>query len=353
MNEHRIRTMLEGGGGWPGQLARAVLWLPGKLYGGLMELRRAAYLTRTLASSHPGIPVISVGNVTAGGTGKTPFVAMLSQELHALGYRSAILLRGYRRSESGESDEEMLYRRLCPEALIEAGANRLRSAERAIREGAGVILLDDGFQHLRIRRDLDLVLIDALSPWGGGNTIPGGLLREPLSALARVGGVIVTRADQVDQKVVDELKARLKILAPHAVVFTARHRPTRLRRLDGTDIPFDNLNNRNVLALCGIARPEAFAKTLSSLGANVIDVVAGPDHADFTQEFIAAVLTRSDKEAAIVVTTEKDGVKSIFSRLTDNNVDINNVWVLGVDQEVDDRAALLDLIGGALKTGSC
>ncbi len=343
MDEHAIRRILEGGGGWAGSLVRAALWLPGRLYGGLMRLRRAAYSGGVLESFQPPLPAISVGNLAAGGSGKTPFVAMLAGELLALGQKPAILLRGYRQSRDGRSDEAELYRKLRPGALVETGANRRESATRAAAAGATVLLLDDGFQHLKMRRDLDIVLVDATSPWGGGNCLPGGLLREPRIALKKADIVIVTRSDQQDAPFIEGLRAEIASLVPSAPVFTARHRPARLERLDGREVPLDELRGRDVVALSGIARPEAFAKTLASLGATVVESVAGRDHDHFAADIIGRAADHAAKRNALVVTTEKDQTKQIFAESADKK-GWGSLLVLGVDFEVDDREALLDLV---------
>ncbi len=343
MDEHSLRRLLEGGGGWPGALLRAALWLPGRAYGGLMRLRRAAYAAGLLKSCRPPVPVVSVGNLTAGGSGKTPFTAMLARDLAARGQKPAILLRGYRQSGDGQSDEAGLYRRLCPEALVEVGADRRASAERAVRAGATVLLLDDGFQHLKLRRDLDIVLVDATSPWGGGNCLPGGLLREPRRALAAAGAVILTRSDQQEATAIENLRAEIAALAPAAPVFLARHRPARLERLDGTGLPLDWLRDRKVLAVSGIARPEAFAATLAGLGARVVGELAGRDHAHFDSGFPKLAAARAAELGAVPVTTEKDRAKQIFSELADN-MNMGAFLVLGVDMAVDGAEALTDLI---------
>lgn len=346
MDEHDARRMLEGEGGAAGALARAGLWLPGKAYGAAMRLRRAAYERGLLGSVHPGVPVISVGNLTAGGSGKTPFVVMLAEMIAELGKKPGILLRGYRRSAAGLSDEEALYAAHCPWAAVESGSDRRASAARAVAAGAEALLMDDGFQHLRLRRDLDVVLVDATSPWGGGNTIPGGLLREPRAALSRAGVVAATRSDQVVPETLAGLLAEIRCLAPSALVLTARHSPAVLLRLDGSTLPLDTLRERRVVALCGIARPEAFAITLADLGAEVVRVVAGRDHSHFDRRFVEQALSQARNDGATVVTTEKDRTKQIFAEFADNMYgrEGDEILTLGIRQTVDDKAALQAIV---------
>lgn len=349
MDEHAVRRILEGGGGLAGKLIRGGLWFPGAVYGGLMQLRRAAYLTGLLDSSRATLPVISVGNLTAGGSGKTPFVVMLARMLSARGIRPGILLRGYRRSGEGQSDEEALYRLACPDAVVVANPDRVEGAALAAGAGAEALLLDDGFQHLRLKRDLDIVLVDASSPWGGGMPFPAGLLREPRSALAKANLVVVTRSDQRPSEFIGRLRDEIRALAPAAPILAARHRPSGARRLDGTAPPPEALAGKKVVALSGIARPEAFHLTLAGLGAEVVATFAQNDHRHFDLPYLRDVLAEARKADAIVVTTEKDGVKTIFSQLSDNiGVDNSNVWILEVRQEVDDPETLDRLLAGVL-----
>ena len=342
MNEHAMRRMLEGGGGWPGAMLRAGLWIPGKAYGGLMRLRRSAYRRGLLSSVHPGVPVISVGNLTAGGSGKTPFTVLLAEVLSGLGVRPGILLRGYRSSTEGLSDEAALYACLCPDALVETGSDRRASARRAVAAGAQALIMDDGMQHLRLRRDLDIVLVDATSPWGGGNTLPGGLLREPKSAMRHAGVVVVTRANQAPAETVAAIIREIRARARAALVLTACHRPARLYRLDNTEIPLSALRGRKAVALSGIARPEAFEKTLGELGADVVASFAGSDHEHYDKEFVGQAIAAAEKHGAVVVTTEKDRAKQIFSDYADNNnvKEIPDIWTLGIRQAVDGEEKL-------------
>ena len=351
MNEHALRRLLEGGGGRAGRLIRVGLHLPGLVYGCLMAMRRGAYRRGWLPSRRLPAPVVSVGNVAAGGTGKTPFVLMLAREFSARGRRPGILLRGWRRDATGGSYEAELYRRLCPKAVVAAGANRLAAARLALEGGADMLLLDDGFQHRRIRRDMDVVLIDATSPWGGGNCLPGGLLREFPSALADgVQAVVITRSDQCEAASIKELRETIARLAPKAAVFAARHRPGRLHRLNGEDVGLAALRNLPVAAFSGIARPEAFHKTLESLGARVVLSFAGSDHADFDPEMIADALAGAGRLGARLVITEKDAAKTVFVRLAADRVG-GDIWTLGVDMELDRPGELLELVEKALEKG--
>ncbi len=350
MDEQSIRRLLEGGGGWPGRLARAGLWIPGKLYGGVMEFRRMLYRADLCQHHRLPAPTVSVGNLTAGGSGKTPFVIMLSNFLSEQGFRPGILLRGYRDAPGQGSDEALLYRNACPGAVVETGADRVASAARAAQAGANVFLLDDGFQHLRVRRDLDIVLVDATSPWGGGNTIPGGLLREPKSALDQAGVVVITRSDQRAAEFVNKLSTEIEALIyTGPPVFTARHDPTALRTLAGEELSLSRLSGKKVITLAGIARPEAFVATLRGIGAEVVAEYSGKDHDAFSPEFLRQALDRATALDAVVVTTEKDGETRVYQDMATKTADYIIIWTLAVAMRVNDAKALQDRVLGVLR----
>ncbi|MDR1611694.1 MAG: tetraacyldisaccharide 4'-kinase [Planctomycetota bacterium] len=347
MDEQALRRTLEGGGGFPGRLLRAMLWAPGMLYAGVMEARRGFYDAGLIASVRSPLPTVSVGNIVMGGTGKTPFVLMLAREFAWRGIRPGILLRGYRKDGEGESDEAAMYRRECPEAVVVADADRVAGAGEAARAGAGVLLLDDGFQHRRLSRDMDVVLVDAMCPWGSGWTIPAGTLREPKSALRDAGAVIVTRSDQASEKEAAALRGEVRRLAPCVPVFFARHRASRLRRLDGEAVPLAAIRGQPVFALSGIARPEAFWKTLDQVGAKVIGKLGLRDHDEFAPEQIRSALAAAKHAGGVTVVTEKDASRRVFRDFRDGET----LWVLGIEQELSGKEDFLSLLRARLGVG--
>lgn len=354
MDEHAIRRILEGNGGPAGNLLRALLYIPGKAYGIAMQTRRQAYLRNLFKSHKSTVPVIAIGNLTAGGSGKTPMTLLIARELKRMGKTPAILLRGYRQTEASGSDEANLYQTLAPEILVKVNADRRQGARQAVASGADVLLMDDGFQHLKLRRDLDIVLIDATCPWGGGNTLPGGLLREPKSTLRHAGLVIITRSNQIPHDDLHRLLREIRPIAhPVTPVLTATHQPTRLYSLENTDIALGELKDRKVVLLCGIARPEAFEATVRELGAVIVALRAGGDHHNFDRQFVLAAIDEAESRDAVLVTTEKDRAKGIFKDLAEESADNINggmskvkerVWVLGVEQRVDGETVLFDRI---------
>jgi tetraacyldisaccharide 4'-kinase len=302
-----------------------LLRLPSALFAGVARLRAAGYRRGWLASTRVPVPVVSVGNLSAGGTGKTPCVAYLARELERRELRVGILSRGYgARVASGhetsghasgrENDEARWLRSILPAVELVQDPDRVRGAEILIERGVEAILLDDGFQHRRLARDLDLVLVDSSRPWGlpppraGGPPLaaclPRGFLREPPSALARADALVLTRADQVAPKVLDELRRELEVLAPGCPQLVGVHRAARLRGPAGPE-DLAALAGREVELVSGIGNPEAFERTLAELGARVIAHRVFPDH----HAYVARDLEGLGAHGRWVVTTEKDAVK--------------------------------------------
>lgn len=273
-------------------------------------LRNYYYETSGVAAG-VGVPVISVGNITTGGTGKTPFVAALFQKLVEMGRRPVILLRGYK-AAAGESADETVELAVAIDCdRIVQNPDRIAGAEEArIKFEADTLLLDDGFQHRRIARDLDIVLVDATRPFGYGHLLPRGLLREPPVSLARADVIGVTRCDQAPPAVMAHLHEKLSRLAPGTPVVEARHRPTALVGLDGSVRPLPGPVPERVVCAAGIGNPESFAATVAALGSQVVATRWWPDHYRYTSRDLAALgelARRHDAEA--LITTCKDIVK--------------------------------------------
>lgn len=256
------------------------------------------------------VPVISVGNLTVGGTGKTPLVIELVRRLGAMGKSPAVVARGYG-SEVGEAgDEERLIRRHCPGAAYVADADRIAGAARAVADfGADVIVLDDGFQHRRLGRSLDIVLIDATCPFGYEHLLPRGLLREPMASLRRAGLVVITRCDQTSSVHLRQIEHKLSRLAGDAPVIKCRHIPIGLEEVQGKDVPTPVAGQRAVL-FAAIGNPTSFVHTCTSLGVEVVGHRWWPDHHRYTPHDVNT-LTKVGRFPPhdILLTTEKDAVK--------------------------------------------
>ncbi len=302
-----------------------VLLLPlAPLYAAAVRLRTAAYRRGVLKSARADVPVISVGNLTFGGTGKTPMVAALVRDLVARGRRPAVLTRGYGRRGRGAltllgpdtgvsaeiaGDEPLVLSAALPGVPVVVDSDRARGAARAAAGGSDVVVLDDGFQHLALQRDLDIVLVDAGDPWGGGHLPPRGRLREPLDAIRRASAVVVTKLPADGwQALLAEITERVEKLAPGLPVLGARLAPSGLTSPDGATEP-GALRGRRVLAFAGLARPEGFLDTLEELGAELAGFLPFTDHHRYTRVEVARLIEEACRLDALPVTTAKDAVK--------------------------------------------
>ena len=285
---------------WSGPLLAAGFGLGSKCHRALTKARFAP------------LPTICVGNLSAGGTGKTPAVKYFARILCSLGRRPAVLMRGYKEQASDEAREiTAAISDLKVPVLI--GADRLASAQTALNSGCDAVLLDDGFQHWRMARDLDIVLIDALDPFGGGRLLPFGRLRESPAALSRASVVIVTRSDACSENDLASLRSRLKALAPDALQLRAIHKPLRLKTCGSDETqPLEKLQRLRVLAACGIGNPAGFQRTLSVLGCELAGFAVFPDHHNYTTDDLTRLSAQAkDLRANAIVVTEKDAVKII------------------------------------------
>jgi tetraacyldisaccharide 4'-kinase len=293
------------------------------LYRGAVAARLAAYRRGLLERARLEAPVVSVGNLTFGGTGKTPTVVALVRDLARRGRRPAVLTRGWGRTDTrpvvvvgpdprlaveAAGDEPLELAARLPGVPVVVDADRLRGGIEAIARGADLLVLDDGFQHLRLERDLDLVLIDAGDPWGGGRLPPLGRLREPPSGLRRADAVLVTKLGPDPATALEALRLEVERIAPGMPVLGARLAATMVRRPDGSAGP-ETLAGARVVALAGIGRPEAFAELLTECGAEVVETRWFADHHRFSGAEVAAVEARAAELGAVVATTAKDAVK--------------------------------------------
>ncbi len=299
-------------------LARGGLSIASLFYGAAVRARNRAFDVGAIHAHRAPVPVVSVGNLTAGGTGKTPVVAAIVEWFTSHGVRPAILSRGYRPHAGAANDEKLVLDQLCPDVPHLQGADRVESARIACdNHGAQVLVLDDGFQHRRLARDLDLVLIDATDPWGAGHLLPRGLLREPQTSLRRADAVILTRADQCSSNEKAQLVGEIRAWGRDEVPIEGVFRPTSLVNADGAHAAIDSLGL--VVAFCGIGNPDGFRRTL--IGAGVQRVAAFrtfPDHHHYSETDLAelAIWVR-EQRASAVVTTQKDLVKIPRCRIGD------------------------------------
>jgi len=273
--------------------------------------RNARYDCGRATSHRVEVPVICVGNITLGGTGKTPVVAWLANWLQERKVRVVLVSRGYKSSGTGRNDEALELARKLPGAAHVQNPDRVAAAREAIdRHGAELIVLDDGFQHRRLARELDIVLLDALDPFGFGHVFPRGTLREPLAGLARAHILGLTRADQISASERAELRRRLTSFAPDAAWCELVHRPTMLVSPSGVSRPVASLRGQAVVGFCGIGNPAGFERTLSDCGMRLLGLRCFPDHYRYRPEDLQQLALWSHRQgAAAVVCTEKDLVK--------------------------------------------
>jgi tetraacyldisaccharide 4'-kinase len=309
------------------RLALAPLALGEALFRAAVSVRGAAYACGLAAAARAGAPVISVGNLAVGGAGKTPAVLAIGERLIARGRRLAVLSRGYGARQRGErlasdgarlllgaaeaGDEPLLLARRLPGAAVLCGPRRAELARRAVEElGADVLLLDDGFQHRALARDLDLVVVDAANPVGNGRLLPRGPNREAFSAIGRAQLSWLSRVDQAGSERLSALRARVHQATGRPPV-ESRHEVTDV--LDGAlarSFGARDLRGRPVLLLCALARPDGFRRTLASLGTEIrAERVFRDHHAFSVRELEEALEAARAAGCEAVVTTEKDAVR--------------------------------------------
>ncbi len=333
----RRRSLLFGG-------ALSILSL---LYRAIIDMRHALYRHGILKSKALPCKVISVGNITLGGTGKTPMVVSIAGLLAQKQKHPVVVSRGYGRKNEAEilvvsdgkavltdtrtgGDEPVLIGSRLSGIPVVAGSKRYEAAQYAFdRFDPDTVVLDDGFQHLGLRRDLDIVLVDATDPFGNGRLFPAGILREPLTALRRAQAVIITKADQSVS--LEALKKRIQSVAP-ARIFTSFQRPADLIDDRTGDVkPLSVLRGTKVLAFSGIARPESFSALLRSLGAVLAGECIYPDHHEYAKTDLAAVFKKAaDERGSMIVTTEKDAVRL-------RSLKPEGIWALRIELAIEER----------------
>ena len=280
----------------PTRLLLLPLSMAAFFYSLIVSLRARLYKLNILKSARISCRVITVGNITVGGTGKTPTVCYLAQRLKNKGLRAGVLCRGYRGTgadaplvvsdgsriiATGEAagDEAFMLAQKLSGIPVLAGKDRVSSGRMAAeRFSLHVAILDDGFQHHRLQRDLDIVLINAANPFGNGFLLPRGTLREPLAALQRARIILLTKAD-VTAGAPGELESRLRLQSPAAEIFKASYRVARLYRAgSGVEVPVDSVKGKQAAGLCSIGDPASFFALLERTGAYINKKIIFPDH---------------------------------------------------------------------------
>jgi tetraacyldisaccharide 4'-kinase len=320
MTPYEIHTILSGESRTIGATAlRCLLAAAEPGYALAMTLRNVAFDRRWRKVHNLGRRTISVGNLTTGGTGKTPFVIDITQRLLAQGRKPAVLLRGYHGrtkkndpSQSIESDEaQMLAAELGPHVRVQANPDRVAGAAAVLRNNSSIdtFVLDDAFQHRRAARDVDIVLIDATLPWGFGHVLPRGLLREPVRGLKRADAVVITRADRVDEATLSKLCDEIRTITWREPTAIVSQRWTGLREGSSERANLSSLRGQRVLGLCAIGNPQPFFDTLAA-ECELVERLSYPDHHHFTEADIITIAQHArTHHAQALVMTEKDWVK--------------------------------------------
>jgi tetraacyldisaccharide 4'-kinase len=294
-------------------VARALLRLASLGYGLATQIRNAMYDAGILRAHRVDAVVICVGNLTTGGTGKTPLVAWLTRHLQAKGLRVAILTRGYKSNVKNQtcSDEPAELTAACPGTPIIVNPDRVAGAAEAIgKHGAQVLVMDDGFQHRRLARDIDIVTIDASEPFGYGRLLPAGLLREPLDGLRRAHAVVLTRCDQASPQKMDEIESTIRKVNPNLIFARSAHTPSMVRLADGSQLAPAGLKGKKVFAFCGIGNPDGFIRTIESCGCRIVGKHIFDDHQAYTDAILADLHSEARSAGAeSLLTTQKDWTK--------------------------------------------
>ncbi len=328
---------------------RLLLGAASMAYGAAVLGRKGLYAAGVLPKKRLKAKVVCIGNLTTGGTGKTPAVLLAAHTLRQRGHNVAVLSRGYGRSAAGKDvtvlldgreadwrtcgDEPwMIHQSLAGQGVpVLVCKDRAKSGEIAVdMYDSRVIILDDGFQHLRLHRDLDVVLINARDPFGGGRLLPLGDLREPVSALRRAHMVVITHADRVTAPELADLRERIESLHPGVPVLESAHKPDHLLDVRTEQkLPLTHLKGKAVTALSGLGDPLSFEASLEDLGARLAQKWRYPDHHAYTARDLKSVQgLRGDLP---LVTTLKD-----FTRLPPDWREqlAGEVWVLGIKLDI-------------------
>lgn len=279
--------------------------------------------------------VISIGNLTWGGTGKTPLVEMVVRYISGANKKVTVLSRGYKLPYNQDKirdhklslseeigDEAALLRLNMPHIPVLVGVDRVRSGVLAIRNhGADFLVLDDGFQYWRLSRDIDILTIDATNPFGNGMLLPRGILREPISDLARANMIVITKVNTATAQQVEDIKNIVKRFNPDAVIALAIHKPVRLIefaspenlhsiRMDGKELPLDLLKGKEIAVICGIGDPVYFLKTIENMGGIVKIKFIYEDHSAYSFQDLAGICYSAQSAGVdTILTTDKDMIK--------------------------------------------
>ncbi|MDR2755816.1 MAG: tetraacyldisaccharide 4'-kinase [Planctomycetaceae bacterium] len=312
IDAHTFRELVGGRRkGLRAALVRGLLNLLELPYFSVTSLRNFFYDAGIFSTHQLPIPIISVGNLTLGGTGKSPLVAWLGRFFLDHDIQPGIISRGYGQSSSGVNDEflELAFR--LPSIPHRLNRNRVVAARDFLDSfKVDLLILDDAFQHRRIARNLDIVLLDALEPFGYEHIFPRGMLRESITSLCRADVVFLSRADLADEAQRRKIRDRVLTISPNILWGEIVHKPQSLLSFAKTETDISAIHNKRILAFCGIGNPNAFRQTLESCGANVVELIPFPDHHQFRAEDINELEAMAKRKGIdFILCTMKDFVK--------------------------------------------
>ena len=298
---------------------RAGLWIASGPYGAAVAIRNHRYDSGSNQVHRSAAAVISVGNVTTGGTGKTPIVCFLAKWFRSRGLRVAIVSRGYGRGEADSNDEAMELHDRLPDVPHIQDTDRVEATRIAVEElDAELILMDDGFQHRRLHRDLDIVVVDATCPFGYGYLLPRGLLREPLKGLLRADLIMLSRCALVQPEELAKIEQTIRSFNPSAPMIRCQHQPACLLEQPAAEISIESLRASRVAVVSAIGNPVAFEQTIRACGADIVESRQLPDHDPYgpatvqeLRQWIESMGSRIEQ----VICTHKDLVKLRSDRL--------------------------------------
>jgi tetraacyldisaccharide 4'-kinase len=318
LNQADYRKLVSGRStGLSAAFLRLLLRIPACAYWLVVRLRNIFYDRGLFKARRAGAAVISIGNITAGGAGKTPLVIWLCNRL-SRSHECAILTRGYK-TPAGDGlrhrqgpllDEPAILAESCPDAKVVVNPDRVAGAAEAVGFGAEVLIMDDGFQHRRLARDLDIVAIDATMPFGFGKMLPAGLLREPIAALKRADAVVITRSDQVADAELAKIEKTIRHIKANIAIARSIHAPLCAIDSDANEISIEKLKGKKIFAFCGIGNPDTFFNTITNLGANILGSRIFDDHHHYTDSCLAEISKQAERVGAeLAMTTQKDWTK--------------------------------------------
>jgi tetraacyldisaccharide 4'-kinase len=335
MNQDNFRKLISGQkAGLGGDLLRLLLGVAAIGYSIVIRLRNFSYSRGWLKTHRANGPVISVGNITTGGTGKTPLVIWLynlitqNSKFKTQHYKCAILTHGYKVTQNlklktlNYTDEPAILIDNCPEAKVIVNPDRVAGAAKAVNKfGAKVLVMDDGFQHRRLGRDLDIVTIDATQPFGYGKMLPAGLLREPVSSLKRADAVVITRCDQITETELSQIEEELQQVNLDMIIARSIHAPVYAKSTDNKEIGLEELKDKKIFTFCGIGNPAAFLNTIKALGSELVGSKVYNDHHHYTNDCLTDICKQAAHlKADLILTTQKDWTK--ITRLKSAKKDI-------------------------------